>query len=125
VQQMAHYLALFWVKVHETQAPAVHRASFRPDKAPTPLLLGMMLLGSYFAPPESYQLAVQLHPWFRGKVLCVRLSYLSLVLPSAQTDGCRACTVARLPPEVRDLVNADHAPHHRLRQALQQCVSPS
>ncbi|BGP40332.1 hypothetical protein JCM10450v2_004312 [Rhodotorula kratochvilovae] len=70
VQQMAHYLALFWVKVHETQAPAVHRASFRPDRAPTPLLLGMMLLGSYFAPPESYQLAVQLHPWFRGKVLC-------------------------------------------------------
>jgi len=69
---MAHYLALFWVKVHETQAPAVHRASFRPEHAPTPLLLGMMLLGSYFAPPESYQLAVQLHPWFRGKVLCVR-----------------------------------------------------
>ncbi|BGP24901.1 hypothetical protein JCM10295v2_003821 [Rhodotorula toruloides] len=70
VQQMAHYLALFWVKVHETQAPAVHRASFRPNTSPTPLLLAMMLLGSYFAPPESYQLAVQLHPWFRGKVLC-------------------------------------------------------
>ncbi|GJN90701.1 hypothetical protein Rhopal_003715-T1 [Rhodotorula paludigena] len=70
VQQMAYYLALFWVKVHETQAPAVHRASFRPAAAPTPLLLSMMLVGSYFAPAESYQLAVQLHPWFRGKVLC-------------------------------------------------------
>ncbi|POY75151.1 hypothetical protein BMF94_1783 [Rhodotorula taiwanensis] len=70
VSQMAHYLTLFWVKVHETQAPAVHRASFRPGSTQTPLLLAMMLLGSYFAPPESYQLAVQLHPWFRGKVLC-------------------------------------------------------
>ncbi|BGP55827.1 hypothetical protein JCM8202v2_003434 [Rhodotorula sphaerocarpa] len=70
VSQMAHYLTLFWVKVHETQAPAVHRASFRPSSTQTPLLLSMMLLGSYFAPPESYQLAVQLHPWFRGKVLC-------------------------------------------------------
>lgn len=69
---MAHYLTLFWIKVHETQAPAVHRASFRPNATQTPLLLAMMLLGSYFAPPESYQLAVQLHPWFRGKVLCVR-----------------------------------------------------
>ncbi|BGP16440.1 hypothetical protein JCM10213v2_004442 [Rhodosporidiobolus nylandii] len=69
-QPMSYYLSLFWVKVHETQAPAVHRASFRPNTAPTPLLLSMMLLGSYFAPPESYQLAVQLHPWFRGKVFC-------------------------------------------------------
>lgn len=77
VSQMAHYLTLFWVKVHETQAPAVHRASFRPSSTQTPLLLSMMLLGSYFAPPESYQLAVQLHPWFRGKVLCVSLPPLS------------------------------------------------
>ncbi|GAA6001419.1 hypothetical protein JCM10207_006657 [Rhodosporidiobolus poonsookiae] len=69
-QPMAYYLSLFWIKVHETQAPAVHRASFRPNAAPTPLLLSMILLGSYFAPPESYQLAVQLHPWFRGKVIC-------------------------------------------------------
>ncbi|GAA5895962.1 hypothetical protein JCM6882_005572 [Rhodosporidiobolus microsporus] len=69
-QPMAYYLSLFWVKVHETQAPAVHRASFRPSSTPTPLLLSMMLLGSYFAPPESYQLALQLHPWFRGKVFC-------------------------------------------------------
>ncbi|GAA6028170.1 hypothetical protein JCM8097_006895 [Rhodosporidiobolus ruineniae] len=69
-QPMAYYLSLFWVKVHETQAPAVHRASFRPGSAPTPLLLSMMLLGSYFASPESFQLAVQLHPWFRGKVFC-------------------------------------------------------
>ncbi|GAA5850603.1 hypothetical protein JCM8547_001926 [Rhodosporidiobolus lusitaniae] len=69
-QPMSYYLSLFWVKVHETQAPAVHRASFRPSLAPTPLLLSMMLLGSYFAPPESFQLAVQLHPWFRGKVFC-------------------------------------------------------
>ncbi|GAA5975392.1 hypothetical protein JCM11641_004251 [Rhodosporidiobolus odoratus] len=69
-QPMAYYLSLFWVKVHETQAPAVHRASFRPSLSPTPLLLSMMLLGSYFAPPESYQLALQLHPWFRGKVFC-------------------------------------------------------
>ncbi|GAA5828891.1 hypothetical protein JCM11251_005910 [Rhodosporidiobolus azoricus] len=69
-QPMSYYLSLFWVKVHETQAPAVHRASFRPSSTPTPLLLSMMLLGSYFAPPDSYQLALQLHPWFRGKVFC-------------------------------------------------------
>ncbi|GAA5961970.1 hypothetical protein JCM21900_001988 [Sporobolomyces salmonicolor] len=69
-RNMSFYLDLFWVKVHETQAPAVHRASFRPPQAPTPLLLSMMLLGSYFAPLDAYQMAVQLHPWFRGKVFC-------------------------------------------------------
>jgi hypothetical protein len=29
-----------------------------------------MLLGTYFAPLDAYQLSVQLHPWFRGKVFC-------------------------------------------------------
>lgn len=48
VQQMAYYLALFWVKVHETQAPAVHRASFRPAAAPTPLLLSMVRSSSTY-----------------------------------------------------------------------------
>ncbi|GAA6059026.1 hypothetical protein JCM10212_001251 [Sporobolomyces blumeae] len=69
-RNMTFYIELFWVKMHETTAPAVHRASFRPNQAPTPLLLSMMLLGSYFAPLDAYQLAVQLHPWFRGKVFC-------------------------------------------------------
>ncbi|GAA5925316.1 uncharacterized protein JCM15063_004989 [Sporobolomyces koalae] len=69
-RNMTFYLDLFWVKMHETTAPAVHRASFRPNQAPTPLLLSMMLLGTYFAPLDAYQLSVQLHPWFRGKVFC-------------------------------------------------------
>lgn len=41
-RNMTFYLDLFWVKMHETTAPAVHRASFRPNQAPTPLLLSMV-----------------------------------------------------------------------------------
>lgn len=115
---MAHYLTLFWVKVHETQAPAVHRASFRPGSTQPPLLLAMMLLGSYFAPPESYQLAVQLHPWFRGKVLCVSSSVLNVTVHIKLTHAL--CIVPRLQTAVRDLAHADSPAYHRLRQALQQ-----
>jgi len=43
-RNMTFYLDLFWVKMHETTAPAVHRASFRPNQAPTPLLLSMVSL---------------------------------------------------------------------------------
>ncbi|KAK4701194.1 hypothetical protein P7C70_g5040, partial [Phenoliferia sp. Uapishka_3] len=67
---MSNYLKLFWTRVHETQAPAVHRASLRTEAAPTPLLLAMMLLGCYFAEKEAHALAVKLHPMFRGKVFC-------------------------------------------------------
>lgn len=95
---MMEYLESFWTRVHETQAPAVHRASFKAATAPTPLLLSMvrltfsqldwvgqivvdaevpsldrlqMLLGCYFSSPEAYKLACNLHSGFRGKVLCV------------------------------------------------------
>ncbi|KAM0791367.1 hypothetical protein ACM66B_005832 [Microbotryomycetes sp. NB124-2] len=67
---MMEYLELFWSRVHETQAPAVHRASFVAATAPAPLLLSMMLLGCYFASDKAFKLAQQLHPVFRGKVLC-------------------------------------------------------
>ncbi|ORY89416.1 fungal-specific transcription factor domain-domain-containing protein [Leucosporidium creatinivorum] len=67
---MMEYMELFWTRVHETQAPAVHRASFKASTAPTPLLLSMMLLGCYFSSLEAYKLACQLHSGFRGKVLC-------------------------------------------------------
>ncbi|KAK4053928.1 hypothetical protein OIO90_003765 [Microbotryomycetes sp. JL221] len=67
---MMEYLELFWSRVHETQAPAVHRASFVAANAPAPLLLSMMLLGCYFASDKAFKLAGQLHPVFRGKVLC-------------------------------------------------------
>ncbi|KAL8279204.1 hypothetical protein RQP46_008460 [Phenoliferia psychrophenolica] len=67
---LEEYLSLFWHRVHETQAPGVHRASFKTDTAPTPLLLSMMLLGCYFADKEAHVLATKIHPMFRGKVFC-------------------------------------------------------
>lgn len=85
---MEEYLFLFWTRIHVTQAPAIHRASFKyvlpsptavldaddflsSQTASTPLLVSMILLGCYFATPQAHILAVAIHPVFRGKVFCV------------------------------------------------------
>ncbi|SGY24052.1 BQ5605_C019g09007 [Microbotryum silenes-dioicae] len=67
---MVQYLEDFWLRIHETQVPGIHRASFKTNRTKTPLLLSMLLLGCYFGPLESQQLAVKLHSFFRGKVIC-------------------------------------------------------
>ncbi|SCV71948.1 BQ2448_4642 [Microbotryum intermedium] len=75
---MMQYLEDFWLRIHETQVPGIHRASFKTNRTKIPLLLSMasralsslLLLGCYFGPLESQQLAVKLHSFFRGKVIC-------------------------------------------------------
>jgi hypothetical protein len=74
-QAMSYLISVFWVKIHETQAPAVHRASFRfvflspsclfsissadsscpisPTTAPTPLLLSMVRFSPLPFPSNS------------------------------------------------------------------------
>ncbi|KAM0752797.1 hypothetical protein T439DRAFT_323409 [Meredithblackwellia eburnea MCA 4105] len=67
---LANYLDLFWTKAHDTQVPVIHRASFRTEKTPTPLLLAMMSLGCYYGEKSEHALAVKIHPYLRGKVFC-------------------------------------------------------
>ncbi|KAI5480615.1 zinc finger, C2H2-type domain containing protein, transcription factor [Pseudohyphozyma bogoriensis] len=68
VEILRDNLALFWERIHDSQAPAIHRATFRAANAPAPLLLAMISLGSYFGDAGSHHLSTKIHPSLRGKV---------------------------------------------------------
>ena len=77
-----------------------------------------MLLGCYFASKDAYKLAGQLHPAFRGKVLCVsRNECLSRACAPYASDF-RLSAVRRLSTSTRYLVASNDLTADHLWKAL-------
>lgn len=120
---MTFYLDLFWVKMHETTAPAVHRASFRPNQAPTPLLLSMVRQISFAYTRTSHGTDISALSIDAPRYILRTSRRLSAFSPTSSLVPRQGVLLSRVPSPSGDLASSDRSPHRYLRKALQQYVA--
>ncbi|EGG02616.1 uncharacterized protein MELLADRAFT_109937 [Melampsora larici-populina 98AG31] len=69
IKEMSTYLNLYWIHVHQTSFPILHRPTFKTSEASVFLLCLMMCLGAYFTDSEGHELATVLYEDIRKRVI--------------------------------------------------------
>ncbi|KAH9811991.1 fungal-specific transcription factor domain-containing protein [Melampsora americana] len=68
-EEISKYLNLYWIHVHQTSFPILHRPTFKTSEASVFLLCLMICLGAYFTDSEGHGLATILYEDIRKRVI--------------------------------------------------------